>query len=186
MKLSAREILRVSDVKNKLKLCFKKCALGRRQLRMCVVNSMKAGLTKEDVLTICYELGKQFDQQGVALCSLTTIGQAQGFEEKYGKVKSSQLSVKEKEEMKCKLKECFEKCDFASRQLRQYVIDTLDTGLSIDEILAITDDIVGGLGKNQVSACAIVALDQVLRFEKNFRKKPIDIVKERTLEEGDF
>jgi len=40
IKKSAREILKESEIKNKLKECFKKCALGRTQLRKCVVNSM--------------------------------------------------------------------------------------------------------------------------------------------------
>ena len=147
---------------------------------------MNAGLTKEDILDISNELGKKFDQHGVALCSLTAIGQALGYEQKISKGKPGQLLKKDKEDIIEKLKGCFKKCDLASRQLRKCVIDTLDMGYSIDEILAITDDIVGGLGKNQVSACAIVALDQVLRFEETNRKKPIDIVKERTIERGDF
>jgi len=186
MKISAREILKESDIKNILELCFKKCAHGRRQLRKCVVDSMNAGLTKEDVLDISNELGKKFDTHGIALCSLTAIGQALGYEEKCPKIKPAQLSNEEKDVIFEKIKGCFKKCDLASRQLRKCVINALDTGFSIDEILAITDDIVGGLGKNQVSACAIVALDQVLRFEETNRKKPIDIVKERTIERGDF
>ncbi len=59
-------------------------------------------------------------------------------------------------------------------------------GFAKEELLAITDDIVGGLGKNEVSVCAIVAVDQVLRYETSHRAKPIDIIKERSLERGDI
>ena len=42
----------------------------------------------------------------------------------------------------------------------------MKTGLAKEEVLAITDDIVGGFGKNQVSVCAIVAVDEVLKYEE--------------------
>ena len=48
--------------------------------------------------------------------------------------------------------------------------------------MAITDEIVGGLGKNTVSICGLVAIDQVLRHEENVRKKPISVVDD--VEEG--
>ena len=48
-----------------------------------------------------------------------------------------------------------------------------------------TDDIVGGLGEKQVSLCAVVAIEQALRYEESGRAKPLDIVKERSLERGD-
>ena len=62
----------------------------------------------------------------------------------------------------------------------------MDVGLTHDEVLAITDDVLGGLGEEQVSLCAIVALDHALSYEETIRKKPIDIVKERELERGDI
>ena len=73
----------------------------------------------------------------------------------------------------------------AKEQLRKCVVNAINAGLTTDEILALTDDIVGGLGGKQVSLCAIVAVEQVLRFEEAIRAKPIDIVKERRLEQGD-
>ena len=174
------------EIRTKLRDCFLKCALGRRQLRKGVINAMKAGLTKEDVLAVSDELGKKFDQHEVSLCSITAIGQVFRYEERYGTVKSGQLSEKEKEEAKDKLKGCFKKCGLTRRQLRKCITNAIDVGLSKDEFLALTDDIVGGLGKNEVSACAIVAIDEVLRYEESLRKKPIDVVKERELERGDI
>ena len=64
--------------------------------------------------------------------------------------------------MKNKLKQCFKKCGRARRQLRKYVINALNAGLTREEVLAITDDIVGGFGKDEVSVCAIIAVEQVL------------------------
>ncbi len=174
------------EIKNKLKNCFLKCAEGRKQLRKCVINSMSAGLTRQDILDVSDELADGTWQDEAPLCSITAIGQALQYEEKQKKLSPKKLTTKEKEEIKNKLKQCFKKCALASRQLRKCIVNALNLGLAKEELLAITDDIVGGLGKNEVSVCAIVAVDQVLRYETSLRAKPIDIVKERRLERGDI
>ena len=89
--------------------------------------------------------------------------------------KSAREILKESE-IKNRLKECFEKCGLARRQLRKCIVNALDAGLTKEEVLAISDDIVGGFGKNEVSLCAIVAVNQVLKYEENVRAKPLDIL----------
>jgi len=84
-----------------------------------------------------------------------------------------------------KLRACFKKCGLAKKQLRKCVGNAIDVGLTKTEVLAVTDDIVGGLGEKQVSLRAVVAIEQALRYEESGRAKPLDIVKERSLERGD-
>lgn len=182
MKLSAKEILKESEIKNKLKECFKKCAAGRQQLRECVVSSMNAGSSKKEVLAIINEKGTGVGQDEASLCSIVAIGQALRYEEKHPETKSIAFSGKERKETKSKLKGCLRKCGSARGQLRKCVTNALDAGLSKEEILAFTDEIVGGVGKDDISLCGIIAADQVLRYEENLRKKPIDILKEREME----
>ena len=64
---SARDILKESEIKNKLKECFKKCAAGRQQLRICVSNSMSKGLSKEEILVIISEMGTKIGQDESSL-----------------------------------------------------------------------------------------------------------------------
>ena len=180
---SAREILKESEIKNRLKECFEKCGLARRQLRKCVVNAMDAGLTKEEVLAIINDMATRVGQDEASLCAIIAIGQALRFEKDPGKIKLNLTA--NKEEIEDKLRSCFKKCGLARKQLRKCVVNSLDAGLTKEEVLAISDDIVGGLGKNEVSVCAVVAVDQVLRYEESMRAKPIDIVKERELERED-
>jgi len=182
---SARDILKESEIKNKLKDCFKKCAIGRIQLRKCVINAMNTGLTKAEILGIVNEIPHNIEPEDASLCSIIAIGQILEYEKKHSKAKSISLKDNAKEEIKGKLRDCFKKCGLAKKQLRKCVVNAIDAGLTTDEILALTDDIVGGLGEKQVSLCAIVAVEQVLRFEETVRAKPIDIVKERRLERGD-
>jgi len=181
MKISAREILKESEIKNKLKDCFKKCAAGRQQLRECVVRSMDAGLSKEEVLAIINEKDTGVGQDEASLCSIVAIGQALRYEEKHPETKSIALSKEERKEPKNKLQGCLRKCGSARGQLRKCVANALDAGLSKEEILAFTDEIVGGVGKDDVSLCGIIAADQVIRYEEAIRKKPIDVIKEREL-----
>ena len=178
--------MKKEDIRDKLMEGFRKCALGRRQLRKCVINTMNEGLTKQDILDISDELADGSIQDEAPLCSITAIGQALKFEENSKKPKSIQLTANKKEQLKNKLKQCFKKCGLARKQLRKCVVNALNTGISKEELLAITDDLIGGLGKNEVSVCAIVAVDQVLRYEEDARAKPIDIVKERKYERGDI
>ena len=42
----------------------------------------------------------------------------------------------------------------------------MDAGLTKEELLGITDDIVGSFGTDQVSVCAIIAVDEVLKYEE--------------------
>lgn len=174
------------EIRDKLKDCFMKCALGRRELRKCVIDVMKDGLTKQDVLDISDELADGSLQDEAPLCAITAIGQAIRIEDEWKKTKTIKLSKDKKEELKNKLKKGFKKCGLARKQLRKCVVNALDAGLTKEDVLALTDDLIGGLGKNEVSVCAIVAVDQVLRYEQSRRAKPIDVVKERNLERGDF
>lgn len=167
--------MKLEEIKIKIEECFKKCAQGRYQLRKCVMNGMKKGLSKADIVSIAHELREDIEHDEASLCTITAIGEAMQFEELYPEIPSKKLSVKEKEEIKSNLKSCFKKCGFARRQLRKCIVNAIDAGLTKDELLAITDDIVGGLGKNEVSACAIIAVDQVLRYEEFKRKKTLSM-----------
>jgi len=183
---SAREILRSSDIENKLNECFRRCAFGRKQLRKCVVNAMDAGLSKENILNVSKDLTTGFLHDEASLCAIVAIGQALKFEEEHGKSKPILINDKDREFIENKLRECFKKCALAKRQLRKCIVNALDAGLTKEEVLAVSDDIVGGFGKEEVSLCAIIAVSQVLIYEESIRTKPIDIVKERSLERGDF
>ncbi len=185
MSISAREILKESELKNKLKDCFKKCAAGRQELRECVVRLMNAGLLKEEILAIINEMGTGGVQDEASLCSIVAIGQALRYEEKHPESKPVAISGKGRKEPKIKLQRCLRKCGLARKQLRKCVVNALDVGLSKEEILAFADEIVGGVGKDDVSLCGIIAVDQVLSYEESARAKPIDVVKERELERGD-
>jgi len=182
---SAREILKEDKIKNRLHECFKKCAAGRIQLRKCVDNAMDAGLTKQNVLGLVDELstGALYDE--ASLCSIVAIGQALKRKEDPEKSKLISLSNEQRKEIEHKLKNCFKKCGFARRQLRKCIVNALDAGLTKEEVLGMSDDIVGGFGKNEVSLCAIIAVNQVLAYEESVRSKPIDIVKEREMERED-
>jgi len=184
-KKSAREILEESKIKNKFKECFKKCALGRIQLRKCVINAMNAGLTKTEILDAANELPHSVEQEDASLCSIIAIGQLLEYEKKHSKGKDALLKGNARREIKKRLRECFKKCGLAKKQLRKCVCNAIDAGLTRDEVLAITDDIVGGLGEKQVSLCAVVAVNQVLIYEESARAEPIDIVKERENERDD-
>ena len=162
----AKKEINKTEIKNKIEVCFKKCATGRNQLRKCVNNAMEKGVSREEILSITNELSIGDMKDEASLCSVTAIGQALRFEEEHKKAKSSSLSSEGKEDLKNKLRQCFKKCGLARRQLRKCVINALNAGLTKEDVLAITDDLVGGLGKNEVSVCAIVAVDQVLRYEE--------------------
>jgi len=163
--------MKKEEIKNRLLNCFKKCAKSRIQLRKCVNNSMNEGLTRQDVLDISDEMANGTLQDEAPLCSITAIGQALRYETEHEKNMTPSLTKNKKEELKNKLKQCFKKCGLARKQLRRCVIKALNAGLTKEEVLAITDDIVGGLGKNEVSVCAIVAVDQVLRYEEGYMGK---------------
>ncbi len=150
------------EIRNRLKECFKRCASGRTQLRNCVIDIMDAGLTKQDVLDVADEMATGTWKDEAYLCAVTAIGQALRYEDKHKKTKSISIDEETKELIKNKLKQCFKKCGRARRQLRKYVVNALNAGLTREEILAITDDIVGGFGKDEVSVCAIIAVEQVL------------------------
>ena len=182
MKISAREILKESEIKNRLRECFKKCAAGRQQLRICVSNSMDAGLSKEEVLAIINEMGTRAIQDEASLCSIVAIGQAMRYEEKHANSRIVTLSDNGKKSVKIKLQGCLRKCGLSRRQLRKCVSNALDAGFSKEKILAFTDELVGGVGKDEVSLCGIIAADQVLRYEEAIRKKPIDILEGREME----
>jgi DNA-binding transcriptional regulator YhcF (GntR family) len=153
-------------IENKLEKCLKECAAGRTHLRKCVADAMERGLTKQDILAIADEMATGGLKDEASLCAVTAIGQALRYEKKLKKVKPIELSDRKKEEIKNKIKGCFKKCGLTRRQLRKCVVNALKAGLTKEEVLAVTDDIVGGFGKNQVSVCAIVAVDEVLKYEE--------------------
>lgn len=150
------------EIRGRLKECFKKCASGRTQLRNCVIDIMKADLTKQDVLDVAGEMATGKWKDETYLCAITAIGQALRYEEKHKKTRLVSIDGETKKRMKNKLKQCFKKCGHARSQLRKCVVNALNAGLTREEILAITDDIVGGFGKDEVSVCAIIAVEQVL------------------------
>jgi len=154
------------------------------QLRKCVNKAMDSGLAKEDILSISNEVPRGIGKEEANLCSVIAVGQILSYEKKHKK-KAIKITTDEKKELKNNLRQCFKKCGFAKKQLRKCISNALNTGLSVQEVLAITDDIVGGLGESQVSLCAIVAINQALIYEETKRKEPIDIVSERRFERGD-
>jgi len=161
------------EIRNRLKECFRRCASGRTRLRNCVIDIMDAGLTKQDVLDVADEMATGRWKDEVYLCAVTAIGQALRYEEKHKKTKLVSMEEETKEPIKNKLKQCFKKCGRARRQLRKCVVNALNVGLTREEILAITDDIVGGFGKDEVSVCAIVAVEQVLMHNETKKLKKI-------------
>jgi len=162
-----------NEIKKRIEVCFKKCADGRNQLRSSVIKAMDAGFTKEEVLAIANEMNKLGLKDEAALCSITAIGQALSYKKGTKKVKTPTLGSNEKEKVKNKLKQGFKNCAIARRHLRKCVVNVLNTGLSKEELLGLTDDVVGGLGKNEVSVCAIVAVDEVLKYEEIDKLKKI-------------
>jgi len=174
-------------VRNELKECFRKCAFGRKQLRKCVTNAVNAGLAKEEVLAITGKRDSGVRQYEASLCSIVAASQLFKYEKEHRHVKAKSVSLAddEKEEITNKLRDCFRKCVLAKSQLKKCIGNAMDLGLTHDEVLAITDDVVGGLGEEQVSLCAIVALNHALIYEENKRKTPIDIIEERRRERED-
>ncbi len=161
------------DIRNRLRECFKKCASGRTQLRNCVIDIMDAGLTKQDVLDVADEMATGEWKDEAYLCAVTAIGQALRYEEKHKRTRPVLMEEETKELIKDKLKQCFKKCGLARRQLRKRVVNALNAGMTREEILAITDDIVGGFGKDEVSVCAIIAVEQVLIHNETEKLKKI-------------
>lgn len=161
------------DLFARLNNCFKKCASGRLQLRNCVIDIMDAGLTKQDVLDVADEmaLGKLKDE--IYLCAVTAIGQALHYESVHNTHIDFDSDKETKDIIKNKLKKCFLKCGNARKLLRKCVIDLINAGIPRVEILAVTDDLVGGFGKDEVSVCAIVAIEQVLRHDETKKLKNI-------------
>ena len=107
------------------------------------------------------------------MCAITAIGQALQYEEGKKKAKTASLTPQEKDKINSKLIQSFKKCGLARKQLRKCVVNALKAGLTKEELLAITDDLVGGFGKDQVSVCAIVAVDEVLKYEEIDKLKKI-------------
>ncbi len=171
--------MKKEEIKKKLEECFKKCALGRIQLRKCVNNAMDLGLTKDDIFSVTKEIPKGVTHEEASLCSIIAVSQILNYEKKHPNKKSKILKDEERNDIAVKLRQCFKKCASAKKQLRKCIVNALDAGLTKEEVLAFTDDIVGGLGESQVSLCAIVAIEQALRYEETERKGYIDFVEER-------
>ena len=146
------------EIRKKLRECFKKCALGRKQIRSCVIEIMDAGLTKQDILCIAEKMttGKMKDE--AYLCAVTAIVQAFRYEEKHEKTVTSLIDRETKNKLINKLKECFKRCGLARKQLRKCVANALDAGITKQEVLAIVDDLIGDFGKDEISVCAIIAV----------------------------
>ncbi len=169
----AVDLMDKKEIRNRLKECFKKCASGRAQLRNCVVDIMGVGLTKQDVLDVAHEMATGKWKEEAYLCAVTAIGQVLRYEESHKRTKPISIKKEIKELIKDKLRRCFKKCGLARRQLRKCVTNALNAGLTKEEVLAITDDIVGGFGKNEVSVCAIVAVEEVLMHDETEKLKNI-------------
>lgn len=150
------------EIRNRLVECFRNCASERKQLRNCVFDIMDAGLTKKDVLDVAEDMATGEIKDEAYLCAVTAIGQAFRYEEKHKKSKIIEISKETNNLIKDKLKQCFKKCGLARLKLRICVSNALKTGLTREEVLAITDDIVGNFGRDEVSVCAIIAVEQVL------------------------
>jgi hypothetical protein len=134
---------------------------------------MDSGLTKKDILDVTNNMSTGKWKDEISLCAVTAIGQTIRYEEKIKNFKPISLKNEFKEVKKTKLKKCFIKCCRARKQLRKCVLISLNAGLKREEILAITESIVGDFGKDKVSLCAIVAIDQVLKFNENEKLKKI-------------
>jgi len=159
--------MKKKEIESKLEKCLKACAIGRIRLRKCVAEGMERGLLRKDILDIAHEMASTSDlKDEVSLCAVTAIGQALRYEKELKNSKPKKLLDHEREEIKNKIKGCFKKCGLSRRQLRKCVGNALKMGLTKDEVLALTDDIVGGFGKDQVSVCAIIAVDEVLKHEE--------------------
>ena len=163
--------MKKQEIKKNLIECFEKCATSRNQLRKYVNDAMDAGFTKTEILAIADEMANSGLKDEATLCSITAIGQALKYEGEHKKVKTTSLTNEAKIKINNKLKQCFKKCGLARRQLRKCIVNGLKIGLTKEEILAITDDLVGGLGKDQVSVCAIIAVDEVLKHQELDRLK---------------
>lgn len=68
-KKSAREILKESEIKKKFEKCFQNCIEARKQLRMCVVNALDAGMTREEILIIA----DKFTGRDISICSIIML-----------------------------------------------------------------------------------------------------------------
>jgi len=161
------------EIRNKLIICFRKCASDRNRLRECVINIMDAGLTKKDVVNVAEELASGKFKKEAYLCGVTAIGQAIRYKEKNKKLYENKIEKETVDFFKEKLKKCFKKCGLARIKLRKCVLEALDSGITKEEILAITDDIVGNFGRNEVSVCAIIAVEEVLMHKEINRLKNI-------------
>jgi len=101
------------------------------------------------------------------LCAVTAIGQALRCEEKFEKTITNPINGEMNNKLINKLKECFKRCGLARKQLRKCVSNALDAGLTKEEVLAIVDDLIGDFEKDEISVCAIVAVEQVLTHNEN-------------------
>jgi len=161
------------ELRKDLIICFRNCASDRKRLRDCVIDIMDAGLTKRDVIAVAEELSYGRFKKEVYLCAVTAIGQAIRYKEKNKEINKSKIKNETKQFFKNKLKNCFKKCSITRIQLRKCVLEALDSGIKKEELLAITDNIVGNFGRNEVSVCAIVAVKEVLMHEEIDRLKNI-------------
>lgn len=168
--LSSREILKNNEIKNKLKECFNKCAYARLQIRKCVVKAINAGLTKEIVLTIINRISSGTINDEATLCAIVAIGEVFRYGEKHRNLKAVLIKDKEREKIEYMLKSCFQKCGLARNNLINCIEYALDEGLTKEEVITLSDDISGGFGKDGATLCAIIAINQVLLYEKSARK----------------
>ena len=165
--------MKKEEIRENLKECIKKCTLGRKQLKTCVVNAMNAGLTKEEVLTITTS------KEGIgvwgyeaSLCAIVAESKLLRYEKehKYTEPNSVSITDEEKGELRNRLRDCFKKCVMATSQIRKCIGNTMDLGLTHDEVLAITGDIVGEFREEQISISPIVALTNALSYEESISR----------------
>ncbi len=80
-----------------------------------------------------------------------------------------------KEEIKNKLKTCFLKCAEGRRQLRKCVVNAMDSGLTKQDVLDISDELADGSLQDEAPLCSITAIGQALQYEEKQKKSPIKL-----------
>ena len=171
MKISPREILKENELKEILKQCFKKCYLARKQLGNCVNNSIKDGSTKEEIISIAINLSSKDIDNESYLCAVVAIFQALKYKGKIGKIKKIKKNEYNRNKIEKDLKNCFKKCNTARDLLNENINLALSSGFTKEEILNISDNLVGGFEKKGTSICGIIAINQIIKFEENEGKK---------------
>ena len=169
---------RDTEARKALTICLRRCAAGRRYLRESVASAMDVGLSKQDVLAIIDERGGR-GTPDASLCSVVAIGEAMRYKQTRAGEKPPTAADAERESKAASFRRCLQDCFNARDELRYCVVGVLDAGLSRESVLALIDEIVGGVAEDDISLCGILAVDHILAHEEAIRKEPIDILAEK-------